>query len=388
MRKQINFLVLIFICIPELLLPSCFNSKNSGLPELKTENITAITQTTALSGGKILSDGGANITAKGVCWSINAKPTILDPYSTDGSGDASFVSTLTELASKTEYHVRAYATNVEGTAYGDDKTLRTLSFTSAGQIIADHTVVDKFDDIPPYYINQVKKMLFVIAGESHSLGYMRGLVNLESSYPDYDVNYTDTPEANTTSHLRISRTTWGDVNNTTGWINSYGEEDWYTSTTAINRTKAGISYYNTQGIPISAFGFGHCYGDGGTDYITATQSYIDYCTTNGISTKVYFTTGPVESYDASYDKYLMHKQIRDYVNLDATRILFDYADILCWDNDDTETKITVDGHTFPVGSTANTVPDNIGHISNTGMLRLAKAVWWMLARIVGWDGEK
>ena len=257
-----------------------------------------------------------------------------------------------------------------------------------GQIIADHTAVDKYDDIPQYYINEVKKMLLVVAGESHSLGYMRGLVAMESSFPAYDVNYTDTPEAYTTSHLRISRTTWGDVNNITGWINSYGEEDWYTSTTAINRTKAGISYYNTQGIPMSAFGFGHCYGDGGTDYITATQSYIDYCTTNGISTKVYFTTGAVDTYDAGYDKYLMHKQIRDYVNLNSDRILFDYADILCYDDGNpVEYTITDNGHTIQAITPKNNYPDGPSHISSAGELRLAKAMWWMLARIAGWNGN-
>ncbi len=29
---------------------------------------------------------------------------------------------------------------------------------------------------------------------------------------------------------------------------------------------------------------------------------------------------------------------------------------------------------------------SIGHISNAGALRLAKAMWWMLARMAGWDG--
>ena len=28
----------------------------------------------------------------------------------------------------------------------------------------------------------------------------------------------------------------------------------------------------------------------------------------------------------------------------------------------------------------------MGHISDAGTIRLAKAMWWMLARIAGWDG--
>ena len=48
--------------------------------------------------------------------------------------------------------------------------LFNISLIQYGQIIADHTVVDSFDDIPPYYMDKVKTMLLVIAGESHSQG--------------------------------------------------------------------------------------------------------------------------------------------------------------------------------------------------------------------------
>ena len=48
-----------------------------------------------------------------------------------------------------------------------------------GQIIADHSVVDQFDNIPQQYIDEVKKMLVDIAGESHSLGYRIGMNLLE-----------------------------------------------------------------------------------------------------------------------------------------------------------------------------------------------------------------
>jgi hypothetical protein len=392
MKEQINFLKLICISILLFLLPSCINKNNSGLPEIETETISAIAQTSAISGGKRLSDGGNEITAKGVAWSINNKPTVLDPHSLDGSGDASFVSTLTELTPKTDYHVRAYATNVEGTAYGDDKTLRTLSFTSAGQIIANHTVVDRFDDIPAYYMAEVKKMLLVVAGQSHGLGYLRGLAALESLYSAYDANYTDKPEAYTTSHLRMSRTTWGDVNNATGWINSYGEEDWFETAQAIVQTKTGIRYYNSLGIPMSAFGLGWCWntidGEYITPYLSATQSYIDYCTTNSIPTKIFFTTQPVDTYGSGYNTYLLNERIRDYVSEDTTRILFDYADILSYDDGSSvEYTITADGHSFQAITPTNNYPDLQAHISAVGELRLGKAMWWMLARIAGWDGN-
>ncbi|MBN2396713.1 MAG: hypothetical protein JXC36_09700, partial [Candidatus Atribacteria bacterium] len=49
-----------------------------------------------------------------------------------------------------------------------------------GQIIADHTVVDKYNEIPQYYIDEVKKMWLSYAGESHSLGIREGLNLLEA----------------------------------------------------------------------------------------------------------------------------------------------------------------------------------------------------------------
>jgi hypothetical protein len=395
MKNQINFIVLFYICIPLPLLSSCSN-KNPDLPKLETETVTAITQTTAISGGKIISDGGAEITAKGVCWGTSMNPTLSDPHTSEGTGDDVFASTLIELTPKTDYHVRAFSTNIEGIAYGDDKTFRTLSSAPAGQIIADHTVVAKYDDIPQYYIDLVKKMWVSYAGESHSGATRAGLLALETAYPTFAVSVAESgiPEAYTTSNLRFSRATWGDYANATGWMYSYGEEDWFTSAAAISRTKAGITYCNTHNPELAAIGFGWCY-DYDTDfadYIIATQEYVDYCTSNGYSTKVFFTTAPVDDFlssgQAGYIRYIENESIRSHVDANATRILFDYADILCYDNNGSGNTSTWDGHTYPVATATNISPTvESYHISEAGALRLAKAMWWMLARIAGWDGN-
>ncbi|MEJ5284847.1 MAG: hypothetical protein WHS77_07325 [Brevinematales bacterium] len=74
-------------------------------------------------------------------------------------------------------------------------------------IIADHTVVDKYDTIPQYWIDQVKKMFVNIPGESHSSGYRIGCDLLELLDNRFQVNRTESgaPEAYTEAHLRISR---------------------------------------------------------------------------------------------------------------------------------------------------------------------------------------
>jgi len=310
--------------------------------------------------------------------------------------------------------------------------------TNGTQIIADHTIVERYNEIPQHYIDEVKKMWLVYAGESHSAAIRTGLSLLESLDKKSQVTATErgTPQAYTDNYLRVSRATWGDYSNSSGWIYSYGEEDWFANSTAINRTKAGINYCNTNNLTIAAFGFGWCWDDthGGpsatTDpvygcrwygsskngpngnlpwgldagdnsitgntvcmdtYLNATQQYIDYCTTNGYSTKVFFTTGPVDTYyttgEAGYQGFLKHEHIRKYVKADTTRILFDYADILCYDDNGNRNTSTWDGNTFPIITPTNLGDESIGHIGSAGALRLAKATWWMLARIAGWDGN-
>ena len=94
-------------------------------PVVTTASVSAITQTTASSGGNVTDDGGAEVTTKGVCWCTTENPTTGNSITTDGSGTGSFTSNLTSLTPGTEYYVRAYAINSEGTAYGNQVSFMT-----------------------------------------------------------------------------------------------------------------------------------------------------------------------------------------------------------------------------------------------------------------------
>jgi hypothetical protein len=84
-----------------------------------TSAITGITNSTAISGGNVINDGGAPVTF-GICWDTVSNPTVgLTTKTTDGIGMGSFTSNLTGLLSNTTYYVRAYATNSVGTSYGN-----------------------------------------------------------------------------------------------------------------------------------------------------------------------------------------------------------------------------------------------------------------------------
>ena len=96
-----------------------------GAAAVTTTPASSITMTSASSGGNVLYDGGSGVTARGVCWSTTANPTITGNHTTDGSGVGVFTSSLTGLTSNTLYHIRAYATNGNGTFYGEDLTFTT-----------------------------------------------------------------------------------------------------------------------------------------------------------------------------------------------------------------------------------------------------------------------
>jgi hypothetical protein len=96
------------------------------LPLLSTSGITDITATTATCGGNILSDGGATIITRGICWSTNFGPTTNDSKTDESPGTGLFTSSINDLIGGTTYHVRAYATNSVGTGYGDDMSFLTL----------------------------------------------------------------------------------------------------------------------------------------------------------------------------------------------------------------------------------------------------------------------
>ncbi len=94
-------------------------------PTVTTTEASSITSTSAASGGNVTDDGGAEVTARGVCWNTTGNPDTSDHKTTDGAGTGSFISSLIGLSTETQYYVRAYAINAAGTSYGSEVDFTT-----------------------------------------------------------------------------------------------------------------------------------------------------------------------------------------------------------------------------------------------------------------------
>lgn len=328
--------------------------------------------------------------------------------------------------------------------YSGSKSGVSALSSTAGPIIINHESVSDYDKIPAYYLNLIKEnsYWFNLMGESHSMGYRIGLSLLNDIDSRYAVNVQESGSANLpiTGYMRSSRASWGDRDHTTLWRYGYGEEDWYTSELARTATKRHIDYISTNGYGRTFIGFGWCwdaswhsynqsatpdpvYGcrwfgssEGGPEgdrtwgldaddtaitensvcmdtYLSATQEYIEYCEAQDNGVSPFFTTGPVDSYpdENGYQRHVKHEYIRNHVN-SSGGFLFDYADILAWDNAGNQNLDTWSGHDYQMIAADNMLDidgsyvEDGDHIGQRGALRIAKAVWVLVARMAGWDG--
>lgn len=95
-----------------------------------TNAVTDVTSSGARVSGNVTSDGGAAVTERGFVYGRTANPAIGGVGVAQipvGDGTGTFMANISGLTANTTYHVRAYATNSEGTSYGADVMFTTLT---------------------------------------------------------------------------------------------------------------------------------------------------------------------------------------------------------------------------------------------------------------------
>ena len=119
--KILSFLIAVVIII----IYSCNKEENSIPPEVITASVDSIYNTTARVGGNVASDGGSEITERGVYWGLSSNPETSGTKKAIGNGTGAYYATLTGLVKGTKYYVKAYAQNGKGITYGNETFFTT-----------------------------------------------------------------------------------------------------------------------------------------------------------------------------------------------------------------------------------------------------------------------
>lgn len=125
--KQFFILIFLFTLI------AC---KKDGVttPAVKTTSINVDkNNNVATVNGEVTAEGASGVTKRGFVWSTVVNPTVSDASSSNQFGPGVFTQQISGLNLGATYYVRAYATNANGTAYGNQLEFKTLTagkFTS------------------------------------------------------------------------------------------------------------------------------------------------------------------------------------------------------------------------------------------------------------------
>ena len=163
------------------------NDSIAVIPVVTTNSMRHITPTSAICGGMVTASGGAEVSARGVCWSTSPNPTVSDSHTNDGDGTGAFSSNIIGLSANTTYWVRAYATNCAGTSYGQVK-----SFTTPSPITCGTDSITDYDG--NYYHTVLIGQQCWMKENLRTTHYTDGTPILEGTVPSDSIPYRYTPQ--------------------------------------------------------------------------------------------------------------------------------------------------------------------------------------------------
>ncbi len=102
--------------------------------------VSNVTRNTAIASVHVVSDGGYEVTERGVCYSTSPNPTTENSKLVVGNGVGTFTADLSGLLPQTLYYVRGYAINSEGTSYSDQIGFTTLNIEFGSVTDSDNNV--------------------------------------------------------------------------------------------------------------------------------------------------------------------------------------------------------------------------------------------------------
>jgi len=143
-----------------------FETKDNR-PTVSTKDVGTISDGNAEVGGNLIDTGSIVVTDIGICYSTtNTAPDINDDtihLAIPAGFKGDFSGQLTKLTGGTTYYLRAYATNTNGTRYGETKQFTTPAIFNTG--LKKFPGTWRFAGSTAYFVVQSTKLLYILGGD-------------------------------------------------------------------------------------------------------------------------------------------------------------------------------------------------------------------------------
>ncbi len=128
MKNRIILICIVFVTFSALSILTSCNKRDQ--PTVVTSEIENITTSSITITGNVTDEGGDAVSVRGFVWHTSENPNLEDNLGAteNGVGTGEFTANVYGLNEKSSYYIRAYATNSEGTAYGEQRSFTTLEF--------------------------------------------------------------------------------------------------------------------------------------------------------------------------------------------------------------------------------------------------------------------
>lgn len=257
---------------------------------------------------------------------------------------------------------------------------------SGGAIVADHSVIGQFAQIPKSAVDvaTAKTTLFMHQStggliDDSGLGCLAGLHGDPANYPQECVTYAENRAANSWPWYDKSKWSWD------FWPQSQAD--------AMAKTDQFVDVVHSRAGNYQVIGMKYCYVDGWNQSVNVEQSYyitkmLELESQYPGKTFIWATSAlwadPGSACGGLFDSCQQiaefNQQVRAYARV-HNKPLYDIADIES--HDQNGNPCTVGGYE---GLCADWYDSGGGHPNTQGAIRLAKGFWWLMARISGWNG--
>lgn len=247
-------------------------------------------------------------------------------------------------------------------------------------LVIDHLCTD-IAKIPPNWVIEAQALIkWHYAHTSHGSQLVYGLDTVEAFDPDYDAEIEKSALPVAAGALCVFQ---GQEDGT--YI--IPEEYWATAE-GMNKTRDVLR--NNPSINVSGFAWCTQLSSATEEYV---QAYLDSMTlleSEFPNVTFMYMTGNAQSYGAAENRTLRNRQIRDYC-VANNKVLYDFEDLDAWwfnpETHEWEQGTYTDywGNVWPVQHPQYDGTE-VAHTTWESCMQKGKAVWWMTARLAGWDG--